>query len=184
MPCDYLSAVTQALPSKIKGLVTLASFDWCYNDHYVIFRGSATYGHLGDADKIALFNINQSKNSVSKKQNVASDVYAIGAEFGYEFFHFNKTLKEKNQQFYVFARYDIYDSQASITTVQSDKFARNYWAGRQKISGGVNYLPIPQIIIKGEFAYGIVNKNPSASVPYNDEPYVAIGVNYVGLFRL
>ena len=161
----------------VKGLVSLGSIDWCYNDHYVLFRGSATYGHLGDAEQISKFNKSQSKNSVSKKQNVASDAYAAGAELGYEFFHFNQKLKQQNQQFYVFARYDIYDSEAAIPTV------RSYWCGRQKISGGINYLPIPQVIIKAEFGYGIINKNPAATVPYNNEPYVAMSVNYVGMFK-
>ena len=177
---EDLNKITSNQSNKyygVRGLVTLAALDWCYNDHYVIFRGSATYGHLGDASLISQFNLSQPKSSVSKKQNVASDAYAVGAELGYEFFHFNAKLREKHQQFYVFARYDIYDSEAAIASVKS------YWCGRQKISAGFNYLPIPQVVIKAEYAHSIINKNPSAAVPYNDEPYVAIGVNYVGFFK-
>ena len=33
--------------------------------------------------------------------------------------------------------------------------SRNYRAGQQKISCDFNYFPIPHIVVKGEFCYGI-----------------------------
>ena len=118
------------------------------------------------------------KTSVSKRQNVASDAYSAGAEIGYDFFSLNKTLREKKQQFFLFARYDIYDAQAKIDA------SRNYWAGRQKLSCGFNYFPIPQIVVKGEFGYGILNQNPHSDNLYNNEPYIALSINYCGMFSM
>ena len=160
----------------VKGLVSLAAIDWRYSGHGLIFRGSAVYGHLSDAEQITAYNKSMSKNSISKRQNVASDAYSAGAEIGFDFFSLSPLLRQK-QQFYLFARYDIYDAQARINA------SRNYWAGRQKVSAGFNYFPLPQIIIKGEFGYGILNQNPFASVPYNNEPYIAFSVNYSGFFH-
>ena len=162
----------------VKGLVSLGAFDWRYKGHGVIFRGSAIYGHLSDAEKITAYNKSMPKTSVSKRQNVASDAYSAGAEIGYDFFSLNKTLRDKQQQFYLFARYDIYDAQAKINA------SRNYWAGRQKISCGFNYFPIPQIVVKGEFGYGILNQNPHSASRYNNEPYIALSINYSGFFQL
>lgn len=162
----------------VKGLVSLVGLDWSYRGHGVVFRGSGVYGHLADAEKISAFNKQMSKNSVSKRENVASDAYTFGAELGYDFFSLDKRLRDKKQQFYLFARYDIYDAQAKI------EGTHNYWTGRQKISCGINYFPIPEVVIKGEFGYGILNQNPYTEARYNNEPYVAISVNYAGFFKL
>ena len=175
---NNLTPTTNKKYEGVKGLVSLAALDWEYKDHGFIFRGSATYGHLDEADMITSFNKSMSKNSVSKKQNVASDAYTAGAELGYDFFSLNTKLREKKQQFYVFARYDIYDAQARIDA------SRNYWAGRQKVSAGFNYFPIPQIVVKGEFGYGILNQNPYSDTQYKNEPYIALSINYYGLFKL
>lgn len=175
---NNLTPTTNKKYEGVKGLVSLAALDWQYKDHGWIFRGSATYGHIDEADMITSFNKSMSKNSVSKKQNVASDAYTAGAEIGYDFFSLNHKLREKHQQFYVFARYDIYDAQARIDA------SRNYWAGRQKVSCGFNYFPIPQVVVKGEFGYGILNQNPYSDTKYNNEPYIAFGINYYGLFKM
>lgn len=175
-----LTATTNKKYEGVKGLVALGALDWAYTGHGVIFRGSATYGHLGDADRITAFNKSMSKNSVSKRQNVASDAYCAGAEIGYDvlFEHYRRHANERRHQLYVFARYDIYDAQARIDA------SRNYWAGRQKFTCGLNYMPIPEVVIKGEFGYGLLNQNPNSSSRYNNEPYVALGINYCGFFRL
>lgn len=160
---------------RVKGLVSLGAIDWLYQGYGLTFRGSCIYGHLGDAAAISTFNRSMPKTSNSRREHVASDAYSVGAELGYDFFSLSPQLRGK-QQFVVFARYDCYDAMANCPTV------RKYWAGRQKLSAGINYLPIPQVIIKAEYAHAWVNKSPNLS--YNDEPYVALGVAYCGMFRL
>lgn len=175
---NNLSPTTNSKYAGVKGLVSLVAFDWNYTGHSVIFRGSATYGHLGDAALISAYNKSMSKTSISKRENVASDAYSVGAEIGYNIFHPIPKLRDSRQSLYLFARYDTYDAQARI------EGTKNYWTGRHKVSCGLNYMPLPEVVIKGEFGYGILHQNPYSSTRYNNEPYVALSINYCGFFIL
>ena len=175
---NNLSPTTNSKYAGVKGLVSLVAFDWNYTGHGVIFRGSATYGHLGDAALISAYNKSMSKTSISKRENVASDAYSVGAEIGYNIFHPIPKLRDSRQSLYLFARYDTYDAQARI------EGTKNYWTGRHKVSCGLNYMPLPEVVIKGEFGYGILHQNPYSATRYNNEPYVALSINYCGFFIL
>lgn len=175
---NNLSPTTNSKYAGVKGLVSLVAFDWNYTGHGVIFRGSATYGHLGDAALISAYNKSMSKTSISKRENVASDAYSVGAEIGYNIFHPIPKLHDSRQSLYLFARYDTYDTQARI------EGTKNYWTGRHKLSCGLNYMPLPEVVIKGEFVYGILHQNPYSATRYNNEPYVALSINYCGFFIL
>ena len=175
---NNLSPTTNSKYAGVKGLVSLVAFDWNYTGHGVIFRGSATYGHLGDAALISAYNKSMSKTSISKRENVASDAYSVGAEIGYNIFHPIPKLHDSRQSLYLFARYDTYDAQARI------EGTKNYWTGRHKVSCGLNYMPLPEVVIKGEFGYGILHQNPYSATRYNNEPYVALSINYCGFFIL
>ena len=161
---------------NVKGTVSIGSFDTQYADHNVVVRGAVTYGHLSDAVLITKFNMT---SQVGNKTKVASDVIACGIEAGYDFFSFNSKLKQNNQRFYVFARYDYYDSMfrydGKPTTI-------NAWCGRQRLACGINYYPIPEIAVKAEYSYAKLKKG--ATITYNDEPAIAIGIVYAGMFKL
>ena len=170
---------------KVKGIVSIGSFDFAYDDHNWIARGNVTYGHLSDAALISKYNIGMRKGSVSSKQWVASDALAVGAEVGYDFFHFNDRLQEKNMRFYLFCRYDYYDSMFRYDGKKDYTYA---WCGRHKATVGINYFPIKQIAVKAEFAYAVLNpgikQDGSKGKIFNDEPYIAVGIAYSGMFRL
>ena len=169
---------------NVKGTVSIGSFDFCYNDHNVILRGSATYGHLGDAATITTYNMGMRKGSVSSKQWVASDALAAGIELGYDFFSLSHTLHEKNHKFYVFGRYEYYDSMFRFDNKPTDSYS---WCGRQRAAVGINYYPMKQIGVKAEFAYAILNKGKDTEGNlvklYNDEPHIAVGIVFAGMFR-
>ena len=169
----------------VKGTVSIGAFDFQYKDHGVILRGSFTYGHLSDAALISQYNKTMRRESVSKKQDVASDALAAGLEAGYDFFSLNRKLVEKKQQFYVFARYDYYDSMFKYDGQLTDKAA---WCGRHRAAVGINYFPIPQIGVKAEFAYSIlkpgIRTDGTRGKLYNDEPQIALGIVYAGFFQL
>lgn len=156
----------------IKGTVTIASADFKYSDHNLLARGFFDWGHLSDAGHISRFNIAMPKNSTSKRQDVASDAFAAGVEAGYNIFSLFPTLGAQNQKFYVFGRYDYYDSMAKM-----EAGIPLGWCGRHKISAGINWYPIPQIVFKGEYAYSILERQ------YNNEPAINIGIAYVGWFK-
>ena len=103
---------------------------------------------------------------------MASDAIAVGIEAGYDLFSQIAKLREKEQKLYVFARYDYYDSMYKVETgvYQYD------WCGRTRLAAGVNYYPIKDIVIKGEYSIGLLKSK------YNNEPSISLGVAYAGLF--
>ena len=170
---------------NVKGTVSIGSFDFAYNDYGFILRGSAMYGHLSDAAAITQYNIAMRKGSVSSQQWVASDALAAGIEAGYDFFSLSNKLAEKNQKFYLFGRYEYYDSMFRYDNKPSDMYA---WCGRHRAAVGINYYPIKQIGVKAEFSYGILKNGVRADGTrgklYNDEPQIAVGIVYAGFYQL
>ncbi len=156
----------------IHGTVTILSADVKYEGHNWLVRGSADWGHLSDAAHISKFNISMSKNSTSKRQEVASDAVSAGIEAGYNIFGLIPSMLKRGQKFYLFGRYDYYDSMAKM-----QNSAPLDWCGRHKISAGINWMPIPQIIVKGDYTCSFLSKQ------YNNEPAINLGVAFVGWFK-
>ena len=48
--------------------------------------------------------------------------------------------------------------------------------GRQRVAVGINYYPIKNVVIKGEYSYRIFKSR------YNNEPSLSLGVAYSGFF--
>ena len=169
----------------VRGTVSIGSFDFCYADHNVVICGAATYGHLSDAAAITQYNISMRKGSVSSKQWVGSDAVTAGIEAGYDFFGLNPTLAHRHQRFYLFGRYEYYDSM--FRNPEGQKDYTYAWCGRQRAAVGINYYPLHEVAVKAEFSYGILNKGTRADGTigkiYNDEPQIAVGIVYTGMFR-
>ncbi len=157
----------------VKGTVLIGAVDFDYQAHNLVVRGNFDYGHLSDADAISEYNKNMSKYSPSPKQNVGSAALAAGIEAGYDLFSFSPSLKKKEQRFYLFGRYEYYDSMAKTTS----NIGRIRWCGRERWAVGFNYYPIRNIVIKGEYAVGLLRSG------YNNEPSFSLGIAYSGLFR-
>ncbi len=169
---------------KVHGTVMIGAFDFAYDAHNWIIRGNFDYGHLTDSEMITSFNSSMSSSSVSAKQPIASDALAAGCEAGYDFFALSKKLKEKKQRFYLFGRYDYYDSMYKTAA----SVARRKWCGRQRLAIGLNYYPIKSIAVKAEYGIGILNPYTvitdagTVTRNYNNEPSVSLGITYTGLF--
>jgi hypothetical protein len=157
---------------KVKGAVSIGSFDFEYNAHNWIARGYFDYGHLGDAQTISIYNRNLPKQSTSPRTNIASDALAAGVEAGYDVFSQIAKLKSQKQKLYVFGRYEQYDSMYKTP----ESIQHEDWCGRQRIVGGINYFPMRDLVIKAEYAAGILKS------PFNDENSVSIGIAYAGFF--
>ena len=169
----------------VKGTVSIGAFDFAYKDYGVVLRGNFTYGHLSDAALITQYNISMRKGSVSSKQWVASDALAAGLEAGYDFFSLSPTLAQKNRKLYLFGRYDYYDSMFRYDNKPTDMYA---WCGRHRAAVGINYFPIKEVAVKAEFSYGILKQGTRADGTrgkiYNDEPQIAVGIVYAGMYQL
>jgi hypothetical protein len=157
---------------NVHGAVSIGTFDFAYSSHNVVARGYFDYGHLGDAKTISVYNRSMQKSSPSPRTNIASDALCAGVEAGYDIFSQIHKMKEKNQKFYVFGRYEYYDSMYKVSKDIPDE----EWCGRRKITGGLNYYPMKELVIKAEYSAGILKS------PYNNEPALSVGVAYAGFF--
>ena len=171
---------------KVRGTVSIGAFDFAYSHRRFVIRGNITYGNLSDSKMITAFNANMSGSSVSSRQPVASDAIAAGGEIGFDFFSLSQKLSERGQRFFLFGRYDYYDSMLKT----AEGVARKKWCGRQRFAAGINYMPIKNIALKAEYAIGILNPYTVSTESgglqtcrYNNEPSISIGITYSGLFE-
>jgi hypothetical protein len=168
---NTMAPTTSSKNDGIHGTVTIGAFDFSYNDHGILARGAFDYGHLSDSRHITSFNMSMTNKSPSKRQKVASDALSLGIEAGYDIFHTIPRLHNSKQRLYIFGRYDYYDSMYKVDGNTDDT-----WCGRQRIAVGINYFPMSQIVVKGEYAIGLLDSK------YNNEPSVSIGIAYSGWF--
>ena len=171
---NTLKKATAAIYEGVKGTVLIGAFDFHYDGHNWVARGNFDYGHLSDAALITRYNGSFSNDSPAKKTPVATAALAAGMEVGYDLFGFAEKQQQKGRKFYVFGRYEYYDSmfdtEAAITDYEQ--------YGRQRIAFGLNYYPMKEIVLKGEYSLGILKSR------FNNEPAVSLGVAYAGFFNL
>ena len=159
--------------SEYKGKVAIGSFDFTYNRHNWIVRGQADYGYLSDADQLKyVYNRLNSKSPFKHSAFVSKNAYAVGIEAGYDIFSQIERLHNDRQKLYVFGRYEMYNPYASNT-----KGTAYDYTEVKRVAAGVNYYPIPQIVVKAEYSQRFLKKM------YNDEPSLNISVAYEGFFR-
>lgn len=155
-----------------RGTVAIGAFDFEYNDRNVVARGSVDYGRLSDVAYINSMNSssNHTDSSPYAHSLVGRAAFAAGAEVGYDFFSLSPRLKD--QKFYVFGRYEYYDSY-----IPEEGTTPNDWTNKHRIAAGINYFPIPEIVIKAEYSHRFLK------TPYNPEPSVSLGVAFSGMFK-
>ena len=159
--------------AQYKGQVAIGAIDFTYNDHNWILRGQADYGYLGDAEQLKyVYNRLNSKSPFKHSAFVSKNAYAVGIEAGYNVFSQIAYMRAHNKKMYVFGRYEMYNPYASNTKAT----AYDYTAVK-RMAVGVNYYPIPQIVVKAEYS------NRFLKSIYNNEPAFNIGVAYEGFFR-
>ncbi len=171
---NSLMPATASRYDGVKGTVSIGAFDFHYNDHNWVVRGNFDYGHLSDSYEITVYNKRQQSSSPSPAQDVASDAIAAGIEAGYDIFSQISRLRQEGQKLYVFARYDYYDSMYKTET----GVMKYEWCGRNRIAAGLNYYPIKEIVVKGEYSIGLLKST------YNNEPSFSVGIAYSGLFNM
>lgn len=158
------------------GALAIGSFGFELNRWNLIVRGNATYANLSDAERITAFcnaypKHSQQDGSPSKHSPIGSSAYSFGGEAGYDVFSIFDALRQK-QKLYVFGRYEDYNTYAT----GNKKVAYTY-DHVKRMSFGINYKPIPQIIVKAEWAKRYLDS------AYNDEPSISLGVMFVGWFN-
>ncbi|MBQ7490622.1 MAG: hypothetical protein IJT51_08935 [Bacteroidales bacterium] len=160
--------------AKVKGTVAIVSLDFKYQAKGFLMRGSGLYGWLSDAGLISTYNASQVNSSQSPYPHtlVGKAAWSAGIEAGFDFFSLSKKDRVASQKFYLFARYEYYDSYIPVAD------ATPYpWTERHCISGGVNYRPIKEITIKAEGGIRLLRSQ------YNHEPWFALGATWAGFFK-
>ncbi len=158
------------------GALAIGSFGFELNRWNLIVRGNATYANLSDAERITAFcnaypKHTQQDGSPSKHSPIGSSAYSFGGEAGYDVFSIFDALRQK-QKLYVFGRYEDYNTYAT-----GNKKVAYAYDHVKRMSFGINYKPIHQIIVKAEWAKRYLDS------AYNDEPSISLGVMFVGWFN-
>lgn len=161
----------------IEGALSIGSFDFHFDKYNWVIRGSYLYGHLEDHQEITKFNqaafaTGAASYSPSPRQVIGSDALATGIEAGYDLFGLCRKFREEHRKLYLFGRYEYYDSM--YKGYASDLYK---YCGKKRLAIGVNYYPMPEIVIKGEFSKRFFDE------PYNDEPSISLGIAYCGWFK-
>ena len=158
--------------SKFKGVVAIGAIDFTYNAHNWIVRGQADYGYLGAADQLTgVYNRMNKKSPFHHTTAVSSHAYAVGIEAGYDIFSRIESMRADHQKLYIFGRYEQYNPYASVSNGSAYEYTL-----KKRMAVGINYRPMKQIVVKGEFSKRFLKSQ------YNDEPSVNIGVAYEGFF--
>ena len=149
---------------KVHGALAIGSFGLEMKRWNWIVRGNATYSHLADAQKMTTFmnaypKHTQQDGSPSKHSPIASNIFSQIS-----------SLSDK-QKLYLFGRYEDYNTYAAGRQKVAYKYDRV-----KRMAVGVNYSPIRQVTIKGEYS------NRFLSHGYNNEPSVSLGITYAGWF--
>lgn len=153
----------------VKGNLYLGAFDFTYNAHNWIARGSVDYGYISDAQTISSIKANQSSGtSPYRKTAFGSHAVAVSVEAGYDVFSQVSKLRRAGQKLYVFGHYEYYDSYVHSGT--------NGYTNKKIVAAGLNYYPVPQVAVKAEYNHRFLKSR------YNDEPAINIGVAYEGFF--
>lgn len=156
---------------KVRGNVVIGSFDFTFQKYNWIVRGQADYGTISDAVAISGIKANTQKQSPFDKTAVGKAAAAIGIEAGYDIFSQVAKLRADAQKLYLFGRFDYYDSY-----IHDSAQSKNGYTQVRKITFGLNYLPIPQVVLKANFSERLFLGR------YNNEPSINIGVAYQGFF--
>ena len=179
----------------VTGALGIVALDFSLNRCNWIVRGNVDYAHFSDADEISAYN--QANWTHHKYQdgnphhysNIGSHAVAYAIEAGYDVLAglalMNKGKSKKvDEKCYVFGRFEHYNTMASGTYASMYKYTKKY-----RMAFGVNYQPVKQVTIKGEYSYrffekpdnhGLNSDSPLYKAPYNNEPSISIGVTYTG----
>ena len=175
---------------NVRGALGIVTLDFVLNRWNWIVRGNIDYAHFSDADEISAYN--QANWTHHKYQdgnphhysNIGSSAVAYAIEAGYNIF--SQIPRLKDEKLFLFGRFEHYNTMATGTYKSMYKYTKKY---RGVI--GLNYSPVKQVTIKGEYSYrffekpnnnGLASDSPLYTQPYNNEPSLSLGVTYCGWF--
>lgn len=149
----------------------LGEADIMYNHNGFAFKALGTIISFPDAADI----------NKAYAKNVSKLMYGAYGEIAYNIFEHQEKLKQ--QQFNVFARYELFDLNAAIP----DNGIYDGTLKQQHLIAGLSYLPIPNVVIKADVRLMhtgdenpdlVINPSP-ARVPYRtSNTFLNVGIGY------
>jgi len=106
-------------------------------------RGLVVFTRLGDAAEINALNGLTGNNSVGTRQ------WGYYIEGGYNVLTLVDSPNQYFQYLAPFVRWDAYDTQAKVPS----GFQRNPANDNKDLTVGLNYKPIPQVVVKAEYQW-------------------------------
>lgn len=161
-----------AKPAKMEhldGAVSIASANFAFNNKKIIVRGNAIYGNLSDAYEIGTINKTISKNIQYPRTPVATNALTYSAEAGFDVLSF----WNRKEKLFPFVRYEYYNSMeaADEETFLDPRHKRTV------ITAGLNFFPLPNLVIKADYARRIID-----SGNLNSENTIGLALAYTGWF--
>ena len=125
-----------------------AHLQWKYRG--LEFRTLGSWGHIDDADVLsasrkATFEANPDNAGKTFTDAVGEENYGFYAELGYDILPL--LFKDTSQYLAPFFRYEQFDTIASAPTGFNDNASKD----KQIYQFGVNYKPIPNVVIKADY---------------------------------
>ena len=151
--------------------VEIVSLHGFYEQHGVKIRGLFLWGALENAHLLSKVNRTLSNNLNVKRTPIGSTALGWYIEAGYDILSFFRqpNRRMKHHVLDVFARYDFYDTMASVEGIIFDnpRWKRTVW------TFGINYHVHPQLVFKGH--YGL---RRLATTDQNRENTFALGLGF------
>ena len=152
--------------------VNLWSVDAQYQNRYLIARGNILSGKVGNSAQLSSVNGRlRGSTPHSRITPVASKAVSYGIEGGVRLKGFIRA--QKMPDLIPFVRYEYYNAQEKGETsqVMDARLKTSMW------TAGLNYRPIPYIIIKADYTTRRIGGGK-----YNSENEFALGVAFTGWF--
>jgi hypothetical protein len=115
-------------------------------------------------------------------KSIGSGMYGAYAELGYNWLYGHST-----KQFVTFARAEMLDMNAQLTTIQQQDDQRDETLRQTQIIAGISYFPIPNVVIKADVRLQhtgpqnpalVINPPPNA-LPYRqNDQFLNFGIGY------
>ena len=155
------------------GEVTILSADAQYKSNNFTIRANFIYGNLSDSYAISKVNYSLPKAGGYPRTPVAQNAINYYAEAGYNILSFFNC----KSKLYPFVRYEYYDSMHKAETTNKGSVVRNPRNQCDLWTVGLNYYPLPNLVIKADYAHRRVGGGD-----FNSENTLSVAFGYVAWF--
>ena len=159
---------------NVKASVLLNSADITHQSKWITARANYIWGKIGDAEELSKANLTMPKSgkiSIFPRQQVAQVAMDWYAEVGVNVLANSNTT----QKLLPFIRYEFYDMNYKTT----NSVVRDGRYHRQIYTVGVNYFPLPNLVVKADYSHRQVD-----SGRFNGEENFSLGVGYIGWYAV